>query len=346
MRKKLFLLQHKRYTSQKISHNKKEFLRTKQRSFEQKKQLHSFKKILKKKKKFTLYKGLRLQKFKAPWQKVFFFNVFKPWKTKFSRRYFMTIDLHKYHPLFSKKKYYKKKKYKKKLPYLILKAWRKKFKIKTTKKKIKHNKKKLCFKILFGRFFKLPKQPKIFFVKAKNILPSDFKKSKFLPVYKKIFLNESKKKYFHHNKHTLKEKRQLSQKLRNFLWLPKMIRRLKMRHRFFPKPLRFPATSHYFKHSLQQWSQNFKWTDHLRLIKKLLFLKPRPKENLDDNDYYDYKHKNKHRNKHKHMSYKKGFRYQRNKNKRPKTSWKNWVKQNLSTSNKISFYKNLKQNKN
>ena len=102
--KETVFLQHKRYTLQKVLHKINEFSQT------QNNMVSKFKKqpFFKQKKIFTLNKGFRLQKIKATWKKPFFFNVVKHWQQKFSRRYFLSLNLQKYHPLFSKTKPYRK----------------------------------------------------------------------------------------------------------------------------------------------------------------------------------------------------------------------------------------------
>jgi len=62
----------------------------------------------------------------------------------------------------------------------------------------------------------------------------------------KIFVNSKDRKLFQTNFQTSREMKQIRQNLRNFLWMPKMIRQLAIYRNFFPKPPRFAAATNYF----------------------------------------------------------------------------------------------------
>ena len=154
-------------------------------------------------------------------------------------------------------------------------------------------------------------------LKQKNYSPvRDVENNSFL------FKNEYKRKILQKNKQKIfpnQEKKQIFQKLRNFLWFSKTMHRLKIYRKFFPKTFPFATTSYYFRNSLQQWSQHFKWRDHPVLVKSVLKIKLHTEKEEDKNWRYNYlpKKNDISKNKYKHRVQKRS----------PKNTWKMWAKQ-------------------
>jgi ribosomal protein S2 len=326
-------IQHKRYTLQKV-HKKKDLKEIEHASFLSAKD----ESVFWQKQKLKFQQSTTFQQIKEPWKKPFFFKVVRPWQKKFSGRYFFATDLHKYYPSFSKRYRFSKQKYKRPLYYRSIATYLKAVKHITTHKPKaeakkwhrERDKKSWSFKRSsknvskrFDNSFKRLKTPKVLYLATTmGISISQHLKIRsniirYKSFEQKVFVNSKDKKLFQTNFQTSREMKQIRQNLRNFLWMPKMIRQLAIYRNFFPKPPRFAAATNYFWRSLQQWSQNVKWQNHRVLIKSLLNLKLRKREGIK---------------RYKHLFYRKGYKRSTNTSTNAKNNlkkpWNSWVIKN------------------